>query len=53
MSVLELFCAADDFCLAFEATWREHLLTDGEKRRQRAGQLWLSEVMTLMPYFHQ
>lgn len=53
MSVLELFCAVDDFCKAFEPTWREHLLTDGEKRRQRSGQLCLSEVMTILIHFHQ
>jgi hypothetical protein len=53
MSVLELFCAVDDFCIAFEPTWREHLLTDGDKRRQRPGQLCLSEVMTIVIYFHQ
>jgi hypothetical protein len=53
MSVLELFCAVDDFCIAFEATWRQQLLNDGEKRRQRRGQLCLSEVMTLMIHFHQ
>lgn len=53
MSVLELFCAVDDFCKAFEPSWREHLRTDGEKRRQRPGQLCLSEVMTIMIHFHQ
>ena len=53
MSVLELFCAVDDFCVAFEPVWRKHLLTVGEKRRQRSGQLCLSEVMTLMIHFHQ
>jgi hypothetical protein len=53
MSVLELFCAVDDFCQVFEATWQEHLLSDGEKRRQRSGQLCLSEVMTIMIHFHQ
>src|SRR5690606_24140255 len=33
--------------------WREHLLTDSEKRRHRSGQLCLSEVMTIMIHFHQ
>ena len=53
MSVLELFCAVDDFYIAFEASWRQQLLTDGEQRRQRTGQLCLSEVMTIMIHFHQ
>jgi hypothetical protein len=53
MSVLELFCAVDDFCQAFEPVWRQHLLGAGEVRRQRSGQLCLSEMMTLMIHFHQ
>jgi hypothetical protein len=53
MSVLELFCAVDDFCKVFAPTWREHLLVDREKRRQRSSQLCLSEVMTIMIHFHQ
>jgi hypothetical protein len=53
MSVLELFCAVDDFCPAFEPVWRQHLLSGGEAGRQRSGQLCLSEVMTLMIHFHQ
>lgn len=52
MSLLELFCAVDDFWIAFEPTWRQQLLTDGEKRRQRTGQLCLSEVMTIIIHFH-
>lgn len=53
MSVLELFCAVDDFCQAFEPQWRQRLLSASEVRRQRVGQLCLSEVMTLMIHFHQ
>ena len=53
MSVLELFCAVDDFCIAFEPMWHQHLLGAGAARRQRRGQLCLSEVMTLMIHFHQ
>lgn len=53
MSVLELFCAVDDFCQAFEPRWRQHLLTEGERRRERSGQLCLSEVMTILIHFHQ
>lgn len=29
MSVLELFCAVDDFCQAFALEWPKHLLTYG------------------------
>ncbi len=53
MSVLELFCDVDDFCQAFALVWEQNVLGDGRKRRQRCGQLCLSEVMTIMIHFHQ
>jgi hypothetical protein len=53
MSVLELFCAVDDFCQAFEPVFRQHLLATNERRRQRASGLCLSEVMTIVIHFHQ
>jgi hypothetical protein len=53
MSVLELFCDVDDFCQAFAPVWEQTLLDDGNRRRQRSGQLCLSEVMTIMIHFHQ
>jgi hypothetical protein len=43
MSLLELYCAVDDFCIQIE----------DEQRRQRAGQLSDSEALTLMIHFHQ
>jgi hypothetical protein len=52
MSLLELFCAVDDFCEAFEPQWQQQLLTAGEWRRRTSG-LCLSEVITLMIHFHQ
>ena len=52
-SVTELFCAIDDFCIAFEPEWNKRLLTDGQKKRHRATSLSLSELMTLMVLFHQ
>jgi hypothetical protein len=52
MSVLELFCAVDDFCQAFALEWQQLLLPD-EQRRQRASSLCLSEVMTICVHFHQ
>ncbi len=53
MSLLELFCAVDDFCIQFQPEWHKHLLQEGERRRQRESRLCLSEVMTLMIHFHQ
>lgn len=53
MSLLELFCAVDDFCEAFEPKWQQQLLTAGACRRRRSSGLCLSEVMTLVIHFHQ
>jgi Transposase DDE domain len=52
MSVLELFCAVDDFWLRFEPQWKTGQLAAG-KQRERAGQLCPSEVMTILIHFHQ
>ena len=52
MSLLELFCDVDDFMLSFAPLWKTSELTTG-KQRQRSGQLWPSEIMTLLIHFHQ
>ena len=52
MNLVELFCHVDDFCPAFEAPWIRHQLTTGRRQRRRAGQLCLSEIMTLLIWFH-
>jgi transposase len=53
MSLLELFVSVDDFCQVFLPFWERKLIKDGSKKRQRAGQLSVSEVMTIIIYFHQ
>ena len=53
MSLVELFCHVDDFCQTFEPTWEHLQLSNGIKTRRRAGQLCLSEIMTLSIHFHQ
>ena len=53
MSVLELFCAVDDFCQTFEPRWHQQCLTNGSKHRNRTRQLALSEIMTILILFHQ
>ena len=53
MSLLELFCAVDDFWKAFEPTWRQRQVTSGERQRQRRGDLSESEMMTIVIHFHQ
>jgi hypothetical protein len=52
MSLLELFCAVDDFMLSFALQWKAVQLATGQQR-ERAGQLWPSEVMTILIHFHQ
>lgn len=52
MSLLELFCDVDDFMLSFASEWKASQLATG-KQRERAGQLWPSEVMTILIHFHQ
>jgi IS5 family transposase len=52
-SLLELFCKVDDFCQAFLPFWNQQLLTSGQKKRQRARSLSISEIMTILIAFHQ
>lgn len=53
MSLLELFCHVDDFCQGFVGQWEGELLASGARQRRRRGQLWISEIMTILIYFHQ
>jgi transposase len=50
--ILPLFCDIDDFCQIFEPDFRKHLLADGSTLRIRKSSLCLSEVMTIIIYFH-
>lgn len=52
MNILPVFCDIDDFCQFFEPLWKQRLLASGERRRNRAGCLCLSEVMTIIVLFH-
>jgi len=52
MSLLELFYEVNNFCQGFEATWQAQQLASGSRRRRRAGHLCLSEVMTILIWFH-
>ncbi len=53
MSIEELFCDVDDFCQSFLPEWRQQQLASNERKRLRAGCLSVSEIMTLIIYFHQ
>lgn len=52
-SLLELFCDIDDFCQEYEPFMQQMLLESGLVKRQRIGQMSLSEMMTLVVHFHQ
>jgi hypothetical protein len=53
MEIVALFCDIDDFCLQFEPTWHQRLVSEGRPQPFRASRLCLSEVMTIMVSFHQ
>ena len=52
-SLLELFVSVDDFCQVFLPFWEQKMMQDGSKKRRRAGQLSVSERMTIVIHFHQ
>ena len=53
MSLLELFCAVDDFCVHMESEYDGYLLPSGTRQRRRSGHLCDSEALTIMIHFHQ
>jgi DDE family transposase len=52
-SLLELFVSVDDFCQVFLPFWERKLMQDGSKKRRRAGEMSISEIMTILIHFHQ
>ena len=53
MSLLELFCSVDDFCQEYAMSGQGKQIGNGQARRQRQGELYLSEIMTIVIHFHQ
>ncbi|AUB34988.1 Transposase, IS5 family [Nostoc flagelliforme CCNUN1] len=53
MELEKLFCDVDDFCKEFEKKWQQELLSTSERKRHKKFNLCLSEVMTIIIYFHQ
>ena len=47
-----LFCQIDDFCQAFTSIFESHLLPNKVVKRKRKFKLSLSEVATIVVYFH-
>src|SRR6516165_5049884 len=50
--LIAIFCDMDDFCKAFEPMYARRLLHAGQRQRQRQTTLALSEILTLLVYFH-
>src|SRR5215207_3636771 len=53
MSLLELFVSVVDFCQIFLPFWERKCIVDGSRKHQRSGNLSVSEIMTILIYFHQ
>src|ERR1044072_3663785 len=51
--ILLLFSDIDDFCQSFEPAFKTGLLESGNLQRHRKSTLTLSEVMTIIVWFHQ
>jgi hypothetical protein len=47
-----MFCDIDDFCKWFEPLYMRRLLQSGQRQRTRPTVLALSEIMTIIVYFH-
>jgi Transposase DDE domain len=52
MSLVEMFCAIDDLCQMIMPKYHEMLVQAGQRQRARAGELYVSEVMTILIGFH-
>lgn len=52
MELVALFYLVDEFCQTFEPEWRKHMLESGEIQRLRAGSMSLSDILTILVYFH-
>lgn len=53
MRLLEIFCDVDDFMQVFEVWFKSHVLTHKASTRGRKATLSMSEVMTIMIWFHR
>ncbi len=51
--VLGIFVSVDGFCQTFRPFWEKKLLADGSKKRQRSRRSSISEILTMIIYFHQ
>lgn len=52
MELVALFYLVDEFCKVFEPEWDKKLLESGERQRLKPGKLSLSDILTIVIYFH-
>jgi Transposase DDE domain len=53
MNLTSLFCKIDDFCATFEAEFNSKVISSSPQIIKRKSRLCLSEIMTIVVYFHQ
>lgn len=53
MELVSLYYLIDEFCKEFEPKWQARLLESGEARRIKPSALSLSEILTIVIWFHQ
>lgn len=51
--LIEIFCIADDFCIEFIQVFETRLVSSGAVKRKRARSLDMSEIMSLVIFYHQ
>jgi len=51
INITSLYVCLDDFCKSYEE-WERHKLIPTERKRRRAGKLYLSEMLFIMVLFH-
>ena len=50
--LIAMFCEIDDFCKWFEPLYTHRLLQSGQRQRCRQSELALSEILTIIVFFH-
>ena len=51
--LIAMFCDIDDFCNAFEPIYTQRQLQSGKRQCSRPTQMSLSEIMTIIVFFHR
>ena len=52
MELIELFYIVDEFCKSYETKWRRYLIKSGVQVKHKSSRLSMSEILTIMIYFH-